>query len=142
MKIAVSACLLGHHCKYSGGNNFSQPLADFLKGHEVVPLCPEALVFPTPRSRIERLGDRVLDEHGRDVTALCLDGVERCLALLEGQGVELVVLQSRSPTCGVKEIYDGTFSGRKIPGRGLLAEALVRKGYRIRDVEELLWEIS
>ena len=41
MKIAVSACLLGHNCKYSGGNNRSQKVLDYIEGHEVIPVCPE-----------------------------------------------------------------------------------------------------
>lgn len=137
MRIAVSACLLGQNCKYNGGNNYSARLAEYLKGHEVIPLCPEALVFPTPRPRIERCGDRVLNQDGLDVTDRCLEGVRRCLDLLEGQPPDLVILQSRSPTCGVKEIYDGTFSGVRIPGQGVLAEALGKKGYRLLDVEDL-----
>ena len=39
--------------------------------------------------------------------------------------VELAILQSRSPSCGVKEIYDGTFSGTKIPGQGVFAKMLM-----------------
>ena len=142
MKIAVSACLLGQNCKYNGGNNFSQPLAEFLQGHTVLPICPEVLVFPTPRPRIERFGALVLDENGWDVSALCREGVARCVASLEGQGVDLVILQSRSPTCGVKEIYDGTFSGVRIAGQGLLAEALSARGYRVMDVEDVPWKIN
>jgi len=137
MKIAVSACLLGKNCKYNGGNNFSPSLARFLEGHEVIPVCPEVLVFPVPRLKIERRGDRVIREDGEDVTELCLSGVSRCVALLREARADLVILKSRSPTCGVRQIYDGTFSGRLISGAGLLAEALLREGFRVKDVEEL-----
>ena len=44
MKIAVSACLLGENCKYSGGNNRSERLLSELAKHpeiEVIPVCPE-----------------------------------------------------------------------------------------------------
>ena len=37
----VSACLLGQNCKYNGGNNYSEKVAEFIKGHEVIPVCPE-----------------------------------------------------------------------------------------------------
>ena len=50
MKILVSACLLGVNCKYSGGNNLCPPLKERLRGHEVVPVCPEVLGgLPVPR---------------------------------------------------------------------------------------------
>ena len=137
MKIAVSACLLGQNCKYNGGNNFSSALAAYLKGHEVVPVCPECLVFPTPRPRIERRGDRVINEFGEDVTETLMEGVRRSVFALKEQGVDLVILQSRSPSCGVNQIYDGTFSGVKIPGRGVFAEALIKSGFSVKDVEDL-----
>lgn len=41
MKIFVSACLLGENCKYNGGNNYSAKVTEFIKGHEVVALCPK-----------------------------------------------------------------------------------------------------
>ena len=54
MKIFVSACLLGENCKYNGGNNYSEKVADFIKGHEVVALCPEvAGGLPVPRACAE-----------------------------------------------------------------------------------------
>ena len=43
MKILVSACLLGENCKYNGGNNYSEAVAAFTKGHEVIAVCPEVL---------------------------------------------------------------------------------------------------
>ena len=50
---------------------------------------------------------------------------------------ELAILQSRSPSCGVKEIYDGTFSGTKIPGQGVFAKMLMDEGIRVLDAGEL-----
>ena len=56
--------------------------------------------------------------------------------------VELAVLQSRSPTCGVNQIYDGSFSGKLIPGMGLFAQALKQKGYKVVDVELFIDELA
>ena len=53
------------------------------------------------------------------------------------QQVELCILQSRSPSCGVKQIYDGTFTGQKIPGQGIFAKMLCEKGIKVMDVEDL-----
>jgi uncharacterized protein YbbK (DUF523 family) len=47
------------------------------------------------------------------------------------------VLKARSPTCGVHAIYDGTFSGRRIEGSGVLAQALRDAGIRLIDAEDL-----
>ena len=38
MKILVSACLLGENCKYNGKNNYSERVAKYLEGHEVIPV--------------------------------------------------------------------------------------------------------
>ncbi len=138
MKVMVSACLMGRDCKYNGGNNYSQKLADFLRNETVIEVCPEVLAgFPTPRPRIERVRGRVFDEFGKDVHEACLAGVRKALCLAEEEGVDLVILQSRSPSCGVNEIYDGTFSGVRIPGHGLFAEELLKAGFRVLDVEDL-----
>ena len=51
MKIMVSACLLGQNCKYNGGNNYSEKVAEYIKGYEVIPVCPE-VAGGLPTSRI------------------------------------------------------------------------------------------
>ena len=51
--------------------------------------------------------------------------------------MDCAVLQSRSPTCGVHQIYDGTFTGTRIQGSGVLAQALKDAGYRCIDAEDL-----
>ena len=70
MKILVSACLLGENCKYNGKNNYSERVAKYLEGHEVIPVCPEVLGgLPTPRDPSEIV--RVAAEKiGVDVTAV------------------------------------------------------------------------
>ena len=57
MKIMVSACMLGENCKYSGGNNRSEKVLEYIKGHEVFPICPEVMGgLPTPRVPADRPG--------------------------------------------------------------------------------------
>ena len=52
MKIMVSACLLGQNCKYNGGNNYSEKVAEYIKGHEVIPVCPEVEGgLPVPKKK-------------------------------------------------------------------------------------------
>lgn len=138
MKILVSACLLGENCKYSGGNNYSRAVRDFVQGQQVVPVCPEVLGgLPTPRCPAEIVNGIVTNKEGACVDRQFRAGAEKALAIAKENGVELAVLQSRSPSCGVKEIYDGSFSGRKIPGQGVFAGLLAEAGIPMLDAGEL-----
>lgn len=145
MKIVVSACLLGKNCRYDGGSNLSQRLIDMLDRHpelEVVPVCPEvAGGLPTPRPPAEIVRDRVMTIEGKCVDTEFRAGVfaelERLYPDIEAGEVAAAVLQSRSPSCGVRQIYDGSFTGTLIPGKGLLARELERRGVRLIDAAEL-----
>lgn len=135
MKIAVSACLLGRNCKYNGGNNRDDALIEALSWHDAVEVCPEdAGGLPTPRPCSEICGDRVINAEGEDVTEAFERGAMECLAQCEG--VDLAILQPRSPSCGVSEVYDGTFSKTLIPGSGLFAQALAKAGIRAVDADD------
>ncbi|MBO4770342.1 MAG: DUF523 domain-containing protein [Clostridia bacterium] len=138
MKSAVSACLLGENCKYSGGNNFSAKVADFVKGHEVTAVCPETLGgLPVPRQRSEIVNGVVRYEDGTPVDSEFRRGAGIALKIVEDSGAELVILQSRSPSCGAKEVYDGSFSGRLVSGQGIFAHLLEERGIRVIDVSDL-----
>ena len=138
MIIMVSSCLLGENCKYSGGNNRNEKLLRLLEGHTVIPVCPEVLGgLPVPRPSAEIVHGTVMNTAGENVDAAFRLGAAKALALAEREKPDFIVLQSRSPSCGVKQIYDGTFSGVKIPGQGLFAEAAVKAGFRVMDIEDI-----
>ena len=138
MKILVSACLLGKNCKYNGGNNLNQSVLDFIEGHEVIGVCPEQLSgLSTPRLPAEIVDGVVTNKEGVSVDAEFRKGAQAALAVALENKVDLAILQSRSPSCGVKEIYDGTFSGTKIPGQGVFAKMLMDEGVRVLDAGEL-----
>lgn len=138
MKIMVSACLLGENCKYNGGNNLSEKVMNFIKGHEVISVCPEVMGgLPTPRLSSEIVNGVVTASDGHRVDEEFRKGAQIGLALAKENEVDLVILQSRSPSCGVKQVYDGTFSGNKIDGQGIFAQLLTENGFRIVDVEDL-----
>ena len=137
MKVVVSACLLGENCKYNGGNNYSDAVAEFVKGREVIPVCPERLAgLGVPREPIEIVDGIVRHKDGTSVDEALRKAVAEILAQLDGQDIECVILKSRSPTCGVKQVYDGTFSGKLVDGMGVLAAALREKGYKVVDSED------
>ena len=138
MKIAVSACLLGDNCKYNGGNNYSEKVAEFVKGHDIILVCPEIMGgLPTPRKPSEIVNGIVKHKDGTSVDAEFRKGAKLALNEVITSGVDLVILQSRSPSCGVKHIYDGTFSGTLIPGQGIFAELLKENNIRVLDVSDL-----
>ena len=138
-KIMISACLLGQNCKYNGGNNRNPELLRLLEGYALIPVCPEVLGgLPVPRTPAEIVNGRVMNRNGEDVDAAFRRGAEKALALAEKEQPELIVLQSRSPSCGVNEIYDGTFSNTLVPGRGVFAEAAKEAGFRIADAGDMI----
>lgn len=59
------------------------------------------------------------------------------MKLVSEAGAELVILQSRSPSCGVSSVYDGSFSGTLIPGQGVFAKLLMENNIKVMDVSEL-----
>ena len=138
MKILVSACLAGENCKYSGGNNYSEKLMKFLEGHEVVTVCPEVLGgLPTPRVPCEIVRGVVTNREGIVVDREFRLGAEKALKIALREKVDLAILQSRSPSCGPKEVYDGSFSKRLVPGMGVFARLLKENGVKILDIEDL-----
>ncbi len=138
MKILVSACLLGRNCKYNGGNNRNQRVLDFVEGHEVIPVCPEeAAGLGTPRTPVEIVNGCVQTQAGVSVDQPLRRAVEQILEEIRDLQIDCAVLQSRSPTCGVNQIYDGTFTSTRIAGSGVLAQALKDAGYRVIDAEDL-----
>ncbi|MCI5680150.1 MAG: DUF523 domain-containing protein [Bacteroidales bacterium] len=138
MKIAVSACLLGHNCKYSGGNNRSQKVLHFIEGHEVIPVCPEvAGGLPIPRIPVELQNGRAINANGEDVTEFFQAGTEKTIARLAEEHIDLAILQPRSPSCGCKQIYDGTFTKILVDGKGMFAQALAEAGIPMMDATEI-----
>ena len=138
MKIMVSSCLIGLNCKYNGGNNRNEKLLRLLEGHTVIPVCPEVLgCLPVPRPSAEIVNGTVMNTAGENVDAAFRLGAEKALALAKREQPDLIVLQSRSPSCGVKQVYDGTFSGRKIPGQGLFVAAAAKAGFKVLDIEDI-----
>ena len=139
MKVMVSACLLGENCKYNGGNNLNPELLRLLSGHTVIPVCPEVLGgLPVPRIPAEIVDGTVINREGVSVDAAFRRGAGKALEIAAAEQPDLVILQPRSPSCGAGQIYDGTFSGILVRGKGVFAEMAVNAGFRVMDAEEVL----
>ena len=139
MKIMVSACLAGENCKYNGGNNRSEKVLQLLNGNDVIKVCPEQMGgLPTPRIPSEIRAGVVTAKDGRIVDAQFRAGAKKCLEIALYEKPDLIILQSRSPSCGVKQRYDGTFTGTLTDGAGVTAQLLMENGFRCIDVEDLI----
>ena len=137
-KILVSGCLLGENCKYNGGNNYNPRVVEFLKDKEVISICPEMMAgMGCPRNPIEIVDGVLIDCHGKNVDSLIRKSVMEIMERIRDEEIQCAVLQSRSPTCGVNQVYDGTFSGKLIPGSGVFAKSLMDAGYLVIDGEDI-----
>ena len=135
----VSACLAGENCKYNGGNNRNEKVLRLIEKNEVITVCPEQMGgLPTPRVPSEIKAGVVTARDGRIVDKEFRVGAEKCLEIAERDRPDLIVLQSRSPSCGVKQRYDGTFTGTLTDGAGVTAQLLTENGFRCMDVEDLV----
>ena len=139
MKIMVSACLAGENCKYNGGNNCSEKVLRLMDANKVLTVCPEQMGgLPTPRIPAEIREGVVTAKDGRIVDTQFRAGAAKCLEIAKREQPDLIVLQSRSPSCGVKQRYDGTFTGTLVNGAGVTAQLLMDNGFRCVDVEDLV----
>lgn len=137
-KIIVSACLLGENCKYNGGNNLDPRVVAFAQGREVIPVCPEVLAgLGIPRIPIEIRDGKVIRRDGAEVDEVIRAAVAQILEQMKNEDIECAVLKARSPTCGVNQVYDGSFTGKLVDGAGILTQTLKNAGYIVIDNEEL-----
>ena len=134
----VSACLVGENCKYNGGSNRNEKVLQMMSEHEVITVCPEQMGgLPTPRVPSEVKNGIVTARNGRNVDREFRAGAAKCLEIALREQPDLIVLQSRSPSCGVKQRYDGSFTGKLVDAPGVTAKLLMENGFRCVDVKEL-----
>ena len=133
--------MAGVCCRYDGNHSEIEYITQLVKEGRALPVCPEVmggLEIPRPCCEIVKNGEvlKVISKDGADVTAAFEKGAQKTLALAQILEIDTVVLQSRSPSCGLGQVYDGTFSGQLISGNGLTADLLVKNGIRVvRDDE-------
>lgn len=143
MNVLISSCLVGCACRYDGKpakNALSRELLYKLsEKYTLIPVCPEVLSgLSVPRSPSEIQSDgSVKNMDGEDVTDAFKRGAEAALAIAKELSCGIAVLKSKSPSCGKKSIYDGSFSGRLIIGNGFTAELLLKNGIRVITEDEI-----
>ena len=128
-KILISACLLGKNCRYNGGHSKLTELEEI--DMEWIPVCPEesgGLGTPRPSAEMQENAETILNgkgkiitNKGKNVTAEFIQGAKKSLQLGLEAKVEIAVLKSKSPSCGIGEIYDGSFTKSLKTGNGIFA---------------------
>lgn len=136
---AVSACLAGVNCKYNGKNNEVEEIRKLYEEGKAILICPECEGgLPTPRVPSEICGDRVMTQDGRDVTREYVEGSLRCLKKCQQAHCDSLILKAMSPSCGVKGVYDGTFSHTVVEKDGVFAKMAREAGFFCMSDREFL----
>ncbi|GAB4016037.1 MAG: DUF523 domain-containing protein [Bdellovibrio sp.] len=136
-KILVSACLVGQKCRYDGGHCSRDHILDLSQHFDIISVCPEEMGgLPTPRESSEIQKDnRILTKSGKDVSEEYNRGAALAAQIAQENNIEEAYLKSNSPMCGCDIIYDGTFSGTKIGGDGILTRLLKKMKIKVHSVD-------
>ncbi len=140
-KILVSQCLYGGDPVRYDGKSKAENDPRFIQWKSkglLVPVCPEVYGgLPVPRTDAQRQEERIVTRDGRDVTAEYLAGAREAVRLAAAEDVCCAIFKEKSPSCGSHKIYDGTFSGRLIEGKGLAVQLLEEAGVRVFSEKEI-----
>ena len=143
--ILVSACLAGINCAWDGKDRLDKKIKELVDDKLAMPICPEVLGGRgIPRSRTEIKGGsgedvlsgkaRVFDENGKDLTDEFLKGAYLVLQIAKKHSIKEAILKSKSPSCGVGRVYDGSFMSNLVKGDGVTAALLKKKGLECQDI--------
>ena len=102
-KVIISACILGELCRYDGKTKSEDAIIEAFKEYKIIPFCPEAPLFGTPRERISVVEidtqQRIIrDESKDDVTLRLKEEINSFID--KNPYVDAIVLKSKSPSCG------------------------------------------
>lgn len=152
MKYLISACLVGENVRYDAKNCLQHKLKYLVDTQQAIVICPEVSGgLSTPRHPAEIInGDgtavlkgtaQVINIQGDDVTQAFILGAEKTLKLAQQHQVTHIILKANSPSCGSQMIYDGTFTGHKIQGKGVTATLLEQHGFQVMTEHEFLQKL-
>ncbi len=139
-RVIISACLLGEFCRYDGKTKKINSVVEAFKEYEIIPFCPEAPLFGTPRERISVMEvdaqERVVtDITKKDVTQLLQEEIETFLK--KNSSIDAVVLKSKSPSCGYKTTPVLNEKGEILRyGNGVAANIFSKKFKNLTIVDE------
>lgn len=140
----ISACLVGVDCTYNGVGRLDPTLKRLAEGGAAIAICPEMLGgSPARRPSCEISGGDghdvisgkaiVLTKDGADITSRMIKGAGESLAIARRFSVRKAILKSKSPSCGIGCIHDGTFRGILKKGDGVTAALFIQSGIKVFD---------
>lgn len=143
-KILISGCLIGLKVRYHGGDALcnNHIIEQWKKDVRIVAICSEVSAgLPVPRPSSEIVNGTAKDIFAGKAAVITHTGIERtdafvngafkALALAKKFDIKIAVLKKDSPSCGNAMIYDGSFSGKMIPGLGVTAQLLSDNGIMV-----------
>lgn len=150
-KILASACLLGECVRHDAQvlRITDQRIFQWGRERRFLPICPECmagLLVPREPCEIEagKTAEdvlngtaRILTKSGKDCTDDILFGAQAALGMAKRNNARVALLKQNSPSCGTKNIYNGSFSGQLTAGMGVLAALLKKEGILVFDETEI-----
>lgn len=133
----VSACLCGEQTRYDGKIFVLEKVKKLVEEEKAILVCPEVDGgLSVPRLPCEIKNGKVLNIESKDMTNYFTDGAIKTLKTVQKYGINKAILKEKSPSCGSRYIYDGTFSKTLIPGEGITTRILRLHGIEVISDEE------
>ncbi|NWF66758.1 MAG: DUF523 and DUF1722 domain-containing protein [Campylobacterales bacterium] len=133
MKLAISSCLLGIECRYSGEHTKDDFIVDVLsKYFEFLPICPEHEILGTPRESMRLVevdvGIKAIGNKSQnDYTSLIENEGKKAIDLLNSEKICGYIFKSKSPSCGMErvKVYNGVNSSLNVKkGVGVFSKVI------------------
>ena len=143
MKLGISSCLIGNLCRYDGAHSKDAFVYNVLQKYfEIVPYCPEHMIFGSPREtiRLVKKGEeiKVVKSGTKEDVTDELEAVSKeCALQIADDDICGFILKSKSPTCGMErvKVYADNNSMSKKEGVGLFARN-IKEMYPYLPLEE------
>ena len=139
-KILISSCLMGEKVRFDGKSKKvnAEILEIWHAENRLILLCPEvAGGLLIPRAAAEIQGSSIVTFAGDDVSKQFDQGAQKVLEICQQHDIHIAILKEGSPSCGVIQINDGTFSHSKIAGQGVTTRLLQKHGVKVFSEHQL-----
>jgi len=139
--IAVSACLLGYKCRYDASDNKNEIFLEKLKGHTIIPFCPEDYAFGSPRPTMDLIcttdGNMAISNKTGENISLPIIEYAKVFFNTYTQ-IDLLIGKDRSPSCGVcsARVYDKEKNLLSSTEAGLMVQEAIKRNIASIDAED------
>jgi uncharacterized protein YbbK (DUF523 family) len=140
-RIAISACLLGEKCRYDASTNLNSKLLEVLEDAILIPFCPEAYAFGTPRPTMDLVA---FEEGNRAISNATGENLSQPVIAYANhffdthENIDLFIGKDRSPSCGVcsAKVYDKEKNLLSTKEAGLMTKEAQKRGIPTIDAEK------